>query len=189
MKRTVPFLLMITLMLLCGCSAAESAEEKALEIRAKYLQPTELTFRADMTADYGDRVYDYTVSYTGDGNCGVLSIEKPLEISGISVSYTEDGLRLMSEGAIIDTGPLWADGLSPAEAFPTLLESWRTGWITSSYRETLDGRECVVLELCLGADENRTACTWFYEETLQPAAAELFSDGVSVLRCNFIDKE
>ena len=179
----------MTLLLLGGCSAAQRAEDRALEIRAKYLQPAEYTFRADMTADYGDRVYEYTVSYSGDGTSGVLDIEKPLEISGISVSYSEDGIRLMSDGAIIDTGPLWADGLSPAEAFPTLLGSWRSGWITSAYRETVGGRGCIVLEMCLGTDEDRTACTWFYEDTLLPAAAELFSDGVSVLRCEFIDKE
>ena len=51
--------------------------------------------------------------------------------------------------------------------------------------ESLGGRVCVVLEIYTGGDESRMARTWFYEDTLEPAAAELYSDGVSVLRCAF----
>ena len=185
MKKLLALVLMITLTLLCGCSAKGGAEDKAIEIRSKYLESAELSLRADMTADYGDRVYDYSVVYSGDGKTGRLDIEKPLEVAGITVLFEEDGPRLMFDGALLDTGPLWADGASPAEAFPMLIDAWRRGWISSAYRESLGGRVCVVLEIFTGSDESRMARTWFYEDTLEPAAAELYSDGVSVLRCAF----
>ena len=185
MKKALALMLMISLTLLCGCAGKGGAEDKAIDIRAKYTDCAELSLRAEMTADYGDRLYDYSVSYTGDGTTGVLDIEKPLEIAGVSVIYEEDGPRLMFDGAMLDTGPLWADGASPAEAFPMLIDAWRRGWISAAYPESLGGRGCVVLDICSGSDESILARTWFFEDTLEPAAAELFSDGVSVLRCTF----
>ena len=61
MKKLLALVLMITVTLLCGCSAKGGAEDKAIEIRSKYLGSGELTLAADMTADYGDRVYEYSV--------------------------------------------------------------------------------------------------------------------------------
>jgi hypothetical protein len=185
LKKLLALMLMISLTLLCGCSGKGGAEDKAIEIRSKYLDCADFSLRAEMTADYGDRVYDYVVAYTGDGETGVLDIEKPLEVEGISVVYEDDGPRLMYAGAMLDTGPLWADGASPAKAFPMLIDAWRRGWISAAYSETVAGRNCVVLDICSGSDEERLVRTWFYEDTLEPAAAELFSDGVSVLRCTF----
>ena len=185
LKKLLALMLMISLTLLCACSSRGGAEDKAIEIRAKYLDCAELSLHAEMTADYGDRVYEYAVSYNGDGATGVLDIEKPLEIAGVSVVYEEDGPRLMFEGAMLDTGPLWADGASPAEASPMLIDAWRRGWVSAAYSESLGGRTCVVLDIYSGSDESRMARTWFCEDTLEPAAAELFSDGVSVLRCTF----
>ena len=185
MKKLLTLMLMISLTLLCGCAVNGGAEDKAIEIRAKFNDCAEISLRAEMTADYGERVYDYAVSYTGDGATGLLNIEKPLEIAGVCVIYEEDGPRLMYDGAVLDTGPLWADGASPAEAFPMLIDSWRRGWISAAWKESLGGRACVVLDICSGNDESRLSRTWFYEDTLEPAAAELFSEGVSVLRCTF----
>jgi len=79
LKKLLALVLMITLTLLCGCSAKGGAEDKAIEIRSKYLESAELSLRAEMTADYGDRVYDYSVVCSGDGKTGRLDIEEPLE--------------------------------------------------------------------------------------------------------------
>jgi hypothetical protein len=50
------------LLLLCACGAGGGkTEELALETRTRMIGMTSCSFTADLTADYGNRVYDFTV--------------------------------------------------------------------------------------------------------------------------------
>ena len=76
------------LLTLCACSGHDPSQE-FIDIRAAYLA-SDITLSAELTADYGDRRYDYSLSYTGDGKSGEVSILSPETVSGISAQIDED---------------------------------------------------------------------------------------------------
>jgi len=188
-------LLALSLLLaaLAGCAGAgNSGTEAALELRTKYIGASEVFFKTDMIADYGDKVYDYTLEYSGDGSTGIINVISPEEIEGITVEIKKDGLRLGYRGAMIDTGALYADGLSPVEAFPAMIDAWRTGYVISCRGAQMYEKDCLEITFNLteyeGAPEvSHTA--WFDSATLLPVAGEIISDGRTVLTCKFTDAE
>jgi hypothetical protein len=58
-----------------------------------------------MTADYGDRAYQYRLSYEGNGKERVISVSEPEEITGLSAVYENGAVKLFCEGAVLDTAP------------------------------------------------------------------------------------
>ena len=60
---------MILLFLLsaCGSQGGSEGEELALTIRGEYLAMDRCDCQAQLTADYGQRVYDFTVSAAVEG--------------------------------------------------------------------------------------------------------------------------
>ena len=78
----------VLMLVLSGCSE-KNASQSFLDIRTAYLS-ADITLSADVRADYGDRCYEYSLSYTGDGKSGEVSILSPEEISGISASIGEN---------------------------------------------------------------------------------------------------
>ena len=91
-KRTV-CALMMTLCLLAACGGeagtGNNTDELALDIRADYLSMSGCTARMDVTADYGERVYTYTLdlSYQKDGDT-TLAVVAPEEVAGRRPSWS-----------------------------------------------------------------------------------------------------
>ena len=82
----------ILLFLLTACSGkAGGAEERTLEMRADFLSATKLSMTVDVTADYGERVYEYKISYTGDAATGEIEIKAPEEIAGLRAQVSVSG--------------------------------------------------------------------------------------------------
>ena len=79
--------MIILCLLLSACGGGElgdRSEQLALDIRGDYLAMTACTATAEMTADYGQRVYEYSmeISWQREGET-VLSITAPENIAGI----------------------------------------------------------------------------------------------------------
>ena len=61
---------------LCGCGGADSDNDLTLELRSDFLSREAISGTMDLTADYGQRVYEYTVEFSGtqkDGRMMYLS--------------------------------------------------------------------------------------------------------------------
>ena len=77
------------LLLLSACSNGEQggsgAEELALAIRTEYIAMTGCTAQMALTADYGQRVYEYgiSVSWAREGET-VLTLTAPEELAGVT---------------------------------------------------------------------------------------------------------
>lgn len=188
--------LMMILPLLAGCSGGEQdggdpAEELALQIRTEYLAMTACAAAVEITADYGQRVYEYamTFSWQKDGET-LLTVVSPENIAGITAHIRDGSTTLEYDGASLETGQLSAEGLSPMEAVPALLEYIFSGFIAECDLETVDSSQ--QLWICCREPENSPgtgteAAFWFDADSHALVRAEVLSDGYTVIQCVFTE--
>jgi len=183
-KISIIIILALAILLLASCARnAQSAEELAQEIREELLSASRLIIGADITADYGDRVYNFTIRYAGNAEAGEISVLAPEQIAGIVAEVTLENLVLVFDGARLDTGALTRGGLSPVGALPVLISQWQSGSIESVGRETLNGVDTVTIVTVI--DESASQKTWFDARTHLPIRAEISENGRMVVRCLF----
>ena len=180
-------ILLLSLLLLtaCGGSFGDREREEFLEIRTGLLAREELRLRADLKADYGDRVYDYRLAYVGTGESGILQIEEPLELKDIRVELEEGHARLRYGDLCLDTGAL-AGEESPVQAFPLMIRAWLRGSAAECWHESLFGEDCIAAELQIGGQGAETSLVcraWFSRAGREPVYAELAAEGRVCLTC------
>ena len=169
----------------CGGAAGDREREEFLEIRADLLAREELRLRADLRADYGDRVYDYRLAYAGNGDGGVLRIEEPLELKDVRVELAEGHTRLRFGDLMLDTGAL-AGEESPVQAFPLMIRAWLRGSVAECWHERLYEADCLAAEINLGragAETSLVCRVWFRRSDREPVYAELAAEGRVCLTC------
>lgn len=185
-KRILPVCLLLTV--LAGCAGrSHSEKEKFLELRSRWLSGEQTELHTQLRADYGERVYDYVLDYAGNASGGVITVEEPLMLAGVSVELSRTGAILRYDGVELDTGAVLG-GLSPVQTFPLLLQSWASGPVTDCWEETRDGVRCLVSEFDLtepGETDVRLCRTWFRADTGDPFAAELLENGRTVVFASF----
>lgn len=192
--RRIVCALMMTLILLTGCSRREqssikSAEELALNIRTEYLAMTVCAGSVDITADYGQRVYEYSmdIRWHKDGETK-LTVTAPENIAGITARIQDGNSYLEYSGASLETGVLSGTGLSPIEVVPAVLEYICSGYISASDFET-EGDQTLLWFLCADPDcqpgAGIEAAFWFDPDSHALKQAEILSDGYCVVRCVF----
>ena len=188
-KRRLVFFC-IFLLLLGGCGGRSHSEKAAfLKLRSMWLEKGSVTLRSEVRADYGERVYDFTLRYEGGGESGVLSVEKPLELEGVEAELSEKGVTLRYDGVLLDTGAILGN-LSPLEAFPLLVRTWQSGFVTDCWRESWNGEACLTARFDLteaGEAEERLCVSRFRPKDGTPLSAEFLADGRTVLSCEFIE--
>lgn len=189
MKKRLLFLPMM-LLLLTGCGGRQEgeagAEALAVAIRGEYMAMTGYSLQAQVNADYGQRVYDFTLSVTSDGEETVVAIREPEMLAGVTARIHGDEGTLEYEDLSLETGFLDGDGLSPVSALPTLMEAACTQYID---RCTLaDG----VLEVHC-ADPEQSAGTGqevtlrFDAQTHALTGGEISQDGRRVIACEITE--
>lgn len=183
---------MMTLCLLlaaCSQSADKGAEELALSIRAEYIAMTACAGQVELTADYGERVYEYTLDFTYEKDRElVLTVVAPENIAGITAHVGDNGTALEFEGTRLETGPLSGDGMSPVDSLPALLKYAREGCIAETGIEVMDGAD--TLRMCCRDPENEPgkgneATLWFDSNTHDLVRGEISVDGFTVIQCAF----
>ena len=185
--------LMMTLLLLAGCGGGgvDEAEQLALDIRAEYLSMAGCTATLDLTADYGDRIFECVLLL--DHTAGVetaLTVAEPEILEGVTARLREGATLLEFDGMTLETGPLDAEGLSPLEGVPFLLREIQEGFISQWGMEMLEETECVrftTADPTLSAGEGTEATLWFDKENYALTRGELAAAGVTVLRCEVSD--
>ena len=186
--RILPLLCCV--LLLTGCAGrSHTKKQDFLELRTKWLAAEQVELRAAIRADYGDRIYDYVLRYSGGPDGGVITVEEPEMIAGVGVELGETGVTLRWDGAELDTGAVLGD-LSPVQAFPMLLKCWQSAPVLECWEEAHGGLPCLTAELDLseaGSPDVRRCRTWFSLDTKEPVAAELLENGRTVLFVSFAD--
>ena len=193
MRKLMSCVLMMTL-LLAGCggqSGEESPDNLAAQIRGEYLSLFAWTATVSVTADYGERVYDFVldVSWEKEGET-VLTVVEPELIAGITARLKEDGAYLEYDGASLSTGPLTGEGMTPLEAVPFLMEQLTSGYMARCAHETWDEQQVLRVD-CRdpeGEEGTGSECALFFDpDTHDLLRAELSYDGAVVLTAEFTD--
>ena len=194
MRKLMSCVLMMTL-LLAGCNAGGSGEESpddlAAQIRGEYLSLSAWTATVSVTADYGERVYDFVldVSWEKEGET-VLTVVEPELIAGITARLKKDGAYLEYDGASLSTGPLTGEGMTPLEAVPFLMEQLTSGYMARCDYETWDEQQVLRVD-CRdpeGEEGTGSECALFFDpDTHDLLRAELSYDGAVVLTAEFTD--
>ena len=129
MKRL--WMVILAVLMLCGCSGSESKMENVLFLRSN-MSSNGCTFRAKVTADYGDEIYHFTLDclFEPSGKLKFTVIE-PESISGIEGSISSGGGELTFDDALLAFAPM-ADGqISPVAAPWVIMKALLSGYITS----------------------------------------------------------
>lgn len=188
MNKRLLFLPMM-LLLLAGCGGQENengAEAQAVAIRGEYMAMTSYSLQAQVNADYGQRVYDFTLSVTWDGEETTVAIREPEMLAGVTARITGDEGTLEYEDLSLETGFLDDDGLSPVSALPALMEAACSQYID---RCTLtDG----ILEIhCANPEEKpgtgQEITLWFNAQTHALTGGEISQDGRRVIACEITE--
>lgn len=129
-------LTLIFLVFLCGCTNRSKELETGMALRSKLLKASSCTFDAELTADYGDKRFSFSMSCTGDDRGDLtFTVTAPESISGITGTVTQNSGKLTFDGTALQFD-LMADGqVSPVSAPWVVLKTLRSGCITSACRE------------------------------------------------------
>ncbi len=192
MRRSgVMCVLMMTLLLsACGGTGGNGPQEQALTIRGEYLAAKGCGARLNVTADYGQRVYTYTVDVTSTAEELVLSVVAPKEVAGVTAHLVGGDSRLEYDAAVLETGPLALDGLTPLDAVPALLETARSGFMDSCTMEQL-GERASLRVLCrdpsMGQGEGTQTVLWFDPDSAALLRGEILVEGRRVILCECME--
>ncbi len=189
MRGRLCALMMILVLPLAACGAAEENEAETLlqEARGRYLEMTACTGHMEMTADYGQRVYDYGVdfSWEKEGET-LLTLTAPESVAGTVARIAKGETTLEYDGTILETGPLSNTGLSPVDAVPAILTCLREGFLAECVLEDWEGVRLLRLSSRdpeLEPGQGVETELWLDAGTLALTRAELRDEGFTVLRC------
>ena len=185
MRNKKIYALMITLSLLSGCGQSNSAEQLALDIRSSYLACDTFSAHACLTADYGQRVYSYEMDVQVLDDATTLTLTQPDYAAGITASIEDGKSSLIYQDVSVETGALDPDGLTPVSAVPALLETVRSGFITSCMLEDsgLLRVDCGSPDAPAGTGTRTTL--WFQPEDSTLVQGDILVDGARRITCTF----
>lgn len=182
--------LMIPLFFLTGCGGGRTGEsyDRAMAIRAEYEAAQTFSGTMETVADYGQRVYDDTISFASEGGVTTLTLTAPENVAGITAVIRDGETELSYDGASLDTGSLTDTGISPVSALSQLIDCVRSGYIAGCGEEELDGVTALRVRCCdpsLAPGTGIETILWFDEGTHALLRAEISQDGTRVLQCTF----
>lgn len=171
---------------LAGCQSQASPTQGALDLRTALLEAGGCRFRAVIGADYGDRIYSFTVScvYDTDG-ITELTVLQPEEIAGITARISDGSAIVEFEDLELDFGTMANGVVSPIKACGVLGRCWSASYIFCGGSDGdlerityLDGYE----------EKELTVDTWLDSSGI-PVYAEISYDGIRCLTLQLSDFE
>lgn len=173
----------------CGGELEQDAEQKAYALRETYTAMAGCEGTASMTADYGQRVYEYQMDFAWNREQGLtMTLLKPEIVAGVTARATEETSQLEFEGVMLETGPLGEDGLSPIAAIPQILTDMQEQYIAECCETMLD--ETPALQVTCrdpeaAAGTGRETVLWLDPESGALLQGELYEEGACVIFCQF----
>ena len=189
MRRLTACFLMIIL-LLSGCKGGgeTTPEAAALVLRDTYRDLAGWSATVDITAEVGDKVFDFTLDadWQKEGET-VLVITAPELLAGITARSADGETVLEYDGAGLSLGLLDGRGLTAVSAIPWVREQIGSGYMA---RCAWAGENKELLEITFRDPEAEAGKgteyrVTFDRETLALSGAEVSVDGASVLTAVF----
>jgi len=146
LRKTLCFLPMMLLLLLCGCESRRQVKEPE-RIQEFYRQTVACQMQADVRCQYDDAVRQYSFLCSWTPEESTVEVTAPAELAGIRAILRGENLLLEYRGMSLDAGALSSQEIAPVQALPLLLRALQQGYVTGWCRETLDGKESIHLTL------------------------------------------
>ena len=188
MRRLLSCVLMMTLLAACAPAGGETPENAALSLRDAYGTLAGWTSAVDITAEVGDKVFDFTldVSWQKERET-VLTVTAPELLAGITARIAEGETVLEYDGAGLSLGLLDGRGLTAVSAVPWVMEQISSGYMA---RCAWSGENKELLQITFRDPEAEANAgtqyrVTFDRETLALNGAEVSVDGASVLTVVF----
>jgi len=185
--RTKLFALMTALVLLSSCTAAPgggggSADEaKFSEIRQGLTAAAGISFTAQIRADYGDKVLDYTLDCVVSNGETRLTVKSPELIAGVTATVKDGGAALSFDGLVLDPAAVGDSAVTPLTAPALIVAALREGHAANLRREKLDDLNVLVAEVL--DTQNNTETFWLNPDTGALLRAEIASGGRVIVTC------
>lgn len=166
----------------CGGEKSQPTQ-KALDFRTGLMEAGGCSFTAVVTADYGEKVYSFTLDCSYNGDKTRLRVLEPESIAGIAATVSGNGAVLEFDGVELEFGKL-ANGFPSPVAAPWLLgQCWTGEYIAWAGP---DGDLERITYLRGYDDEELTVDTWL-DANRVPVYAEVAQDGVRCLTVEIKD--
>ena len=189
MRKLLSCVLMMTLLLAaCAPAGGETPETAALALRDTYKDLAGWSSTVDITAEVGDKVFDFTLdaNWQKDGET-VLVITAPELLAGITARIVDGETVLEYDGAGLSLGLLDGKGMTAVSAVPWVMEQIGSGYMAKC---VWAGENQELLQITFRDPEAEAGkgtqyCITFDRETLALNGAEVSVDGASVLTAAF----
>ena len=169
MRRVLAVLMTTICLLLCGCAGEESAVSPAIAFRAELVQAGGCTFCAEVTADFGTTVEQFSLEAQANADgTAALEVLAPETIAGITATTSEGGGSITFDGMAVDFGLLANGNVIPLAAPSIAAACWMREYICAAGEE--DGLYRVTYER--DYDEKRLIVDTWFENGL-PICAEV----------------
>ena len=177
-------LCLLLLAVLGGCSDGSRELERGMELRNKLLKASIFSFDADITADYGDKLYEFSLRCQGDpqGNLG-FQVLQPDTIRDITGQFSNRTGKLTFDDVALEFPLLADDQVTPVSAPWLLLKTLQGGYLTSA------GMEDDLLRLTINEtyeDDALQLDIWLNEENL-PVRGDILYAGRRILTLTIKD--
>ena len=149
--------------LFCGCKKNDGPLDNAINLRNKILESNGCSFSATVTADYGEKVYVFSMDCTADKEGNVsFCVTRPETIAGITGNISVTGGNLTFDDKVLAFQTL-ADGeISPVTAPWLFLKTLRSGYM----RGCTEGNNSYQIEIDDTYEENALRLNIFVENNL-----------------------
>lgn len=173
--------LLAAVFLLAGCVRTDTGMERGLVLRAKLLRASGCEFDAAVTADYGDKFYEFSLRCHGDAQGNLhFSVLEPESIAGITGDIRDSGGDLTFEDVALHFDLMADDQLSPVSAPWIFLKTLRSGYITS----TAEQEDLLRLSIDDSYEEDALRLDIWLGQDDMPVRAEILHEGRRILSLN-----
>ncbi len=169
----------LCVLLLSGCAARQDAVQEAMDFRVRLLEAKACRFSAAVTADFGERVCDFSLDcvYAPQENEASLTVTAPDSIAGITATVAGGEAEVAFDGLRLELGTLPGGRAVPLQLPRILGDAWAYGYIESEAE--IPGGHLVTWRAGSG-DEELLVYTWFDEQRV-PTEAVVYCGSVRVL--------
>lgn len=176
MKRAAVLIFIVAM--LSGCSSAHPELDRGMALRDRLLSGQGCSFDADITADYGDKLYEFSMACQGDvqGNLA-FTVTAPETIAGITGTVSDVGGKLTFDDTALQFELMTDDQLSPVSAPWIFLRTLRSGYLTSA---GMDGEQ-LRLTINDSYEEDALQLDIWLDGDDVPVRAEILYDGRRIL--------
>lgn len=171
-------------MLLCGCSQENAALKQAIAFRNELLTASGCSFKASVTADYGDTLHTFSLKCDADQTGSIkFQLSEPDTLVGITGTISASGGELTFDNTALCFPLLADDQLTPVSAPWIMLKTLRSGYLTSACLED----SMLRLTLDDSYEEDALHLDIWLDEKRLPIRADILYDGKRILSVDVED--